>query len=97
MISLPNKCLSRLALACAATFGVYVVFMVMAIYFASSATELSGIARSKEADVVALETEYYAAISELSQMNPAALGLVAPRQVGYVAAAGGPSVSRADH
>lgn len=95
-MTLPNKFLTHLAVACAATFAVYVACMVMAIYFASSATELAGSARVREAEVVALETEYYAAISDLSKTDPSTLGLVTPRQVGYVAAAGGPAVSRAD-
>lgn len=96
MIPLPNKSLSILALACAAAFVVYVALMVTAIYFASSATELAGIARAKEADVVALETRYYDAIREITKTDPAALGFVTPTEVNYVAATGFPAFSRAD-
>jgi len=96
MNALPKKSLSYLAAACAFVFAVYVVLMVTAMYFASSATELAGIARSKEADVVALETEYYAAIKELTKTDPASLGFVTPTEVEYVAAVGFPAFSRAE-
>jgi hypothetical protein len=70
--------------------------MIGAIYFASSATELAGIARATEADVVALETEYYAAIAKITETDPAELGFVMPAKVVYVDAVGSPALSRAD-
>lgn len=94
--SLPAKSLTYLGFACAATFLVYVVLMAGALYFASSATELAGIARAKEADVVALETEYYAAIAVITETDPAELGFVMPAKVVYVEANGAPAFSRAD-
>jgi len=93
---MPEKCLSRLLFATAGLFAVYVVFLITAIYFASSATQLAGESRSREADVVALETEYYAAVSALSKANPSALGYVMPHRVDYVTALGSPTLTRAD-
>lgn len=96
MISLPDRFLSRLFLACGALFGAYVLVMITTIYFASYASELTGSIREREASVVALETEYYAAIGVLSESDPAALGFVSPLRVEYVASAGAPAFSRAD-
>lgn len=94
--SLPQKSLSYLGFACFAAFGLYVILMAGALYFASSATELAGIARTKEADVVALETEYYAAIAKITKTDPSELGFVMPAKVVYVEAVGAPAFSRAD-
>lgn len=94
--ALPEKSLLYLSLACALAFAVYVVLMVGALYFASSATELAGIARSKEADVVTLETQYYSAITKLTRVDPADLGFVMPSKVVYVETAGAPALSRAE-
>lgn len=96
MISFPAKSLSYLMLACVGAFAVYVVLMVGALYFASSATELAGLARSEEAEVVALEIEYYAAMAELTKTDPATFGYVTPSVVVYVEASGAPAFSRAD-
>lgn len=91
----PAKSLSYLMLVCVAVFAVYVVLMVGALYFASSATELASAARTKEADVVALEIKYYAAIAELTETDPASFGYVTPSVVVYVEALGAPALSRA--
>ncbi len=94
--TLPAKSLVYLALSCAAAFAVYVVLMIGALYFASSATELAGMVRTKEAEVVALETKYYAAITTLTKTDPLTLGYVMPSKVVYVEAVGGPALSRAE-
>lgn len=96
MIFFPAKSLSYLLLTCAVVFGVYVFLMVGALYFASSATELSALARAKEADVVTLEAKYYAEMSELAKTNPATEGYMTPSVVVYVEASGAPAFSRAD-
>jgi len=96
MITLPKKSLFYLAVACASGFMVYVALFVSALYFASSTTEYLGIARATEADVVALETEYYIAIQKLTKTNPEELGYVTPRKVVYVEVAGAPALSRAE-
>ncbi len=95
-MTFPTKSLSYLTLVCAVVFAVYVVLMVGALYFASSATELSSATRLKEADVVALEIKYYAAISELTKTDPAVFGYVTPTVVVYVEALGAPALSRAE-
>jgi hypothetical protein len=95
-IALPQHALKYLSIACGAVFGLYVIFMIMAVSFASLEVERARDARTKEASVVALETDYYAAIDRLAGSNPTALGYVTPSDVEYVNESGSPVVTRAD-
>lgn len=96
MITLPNNSIKCLSVACGAVFALYVVFMIAAVSFASVEVEHARDARAKESSVVALETEYYAAIARLSSGDPRAEGFVTPSEVEYVTADGAPVVTRAD-
>lgn len=96
MIPLPKKFLTYLAVSCGMGGALYVLLMIGTLYFASSATELSAEARAIEADVIALEARYYAAIAELSKTDPFELGYVMPAKVVYVTALGSPALSRAE-
>jgi hypothetical protein len=96
MIFLPDRILTRLSYACGALFAAYVVLVVSTIYFASYKTELSSDVREREAAIVALETEYYAAVGSLTASDPGALGFVTPAAVRYVSAVGAPTFTRAD-
>lgn len=84
-----------LMLSCVVALCAYILLMVAALYFASSVTELSAAVRVQEADVVRLETEYYAAIRRITETDPNTLGFVLPTRVVYVDAAGSPALSRA--
>ncbi len=96
MIRLPTRSVTFLSYTCGVLLAVYVGFVLATIYFASHKTELASELREREAAIVALETEYYAAVGELTASDPASLGFVAPAQVRYVSAVGAPAFSRAD-
>lgn len=96
MIRLPAHSVTLLSYMCGILLAVYVAFVLATIYFASYKTELASELREREAAIVALETEYYAAVGKLTASDPATFGFVAPAQVRYVSAVGAPAFTRAD-
>lgn len=94
---LPSKTITVLSIGCGALAVAYVALVAATIFFATIRTDLMLSMRTMESSVAALETEYYDAIARLSATDVAAAGFVDPVAVEYVAAAGAPAVTRADH
>lgn len=90
---MPNRLIPLLSYACAALLAAYLLLVAAAVSFAAWRTELARSLAETETVVAALESKYYAAINDLSKTDPAAVGLVTPRSVGYVTEQGTAVVS----
>ncbi len=93
MIAIPNRTLVYLSIACAALLATYVAIMVSTILFDALQTQLARNVQNTQMEITRLETAYYAAISELDDMDPHTLGYVTPRSVEYVTATRVPGLS----
>lgn len=93
---MPKNTVAILSLSCGVSFTAYVALMITAMFFAGLQTGFARESRDAEARIAALETEYYDAISRISDSNLAALGLASPSRTAYVSADGRPTFTRAD-
>ncbi len=89
------KLIPALSAACALALTAYLGLLATAVLFAASQTELAASVREAESRVGALETQYYAQIASLNEIDAASIGLVLPERVEYVALDGTPTVTRA--
>lgn len=88
-----NNAIRILSFSCAALVAVYLLLVAAAVSFAAWRTDLTRSLSDTESRVAVLESQYYEAIAQLSTTDPASVGLVAPRAVGYVTDQGATVVS----
>lgn len=94
-LSMPDRIVPMLTAAAFALAGIYIAFMVTAIFFATLQTKLAHSIGETRASIERLESSYYDAIASIDTTDPAALGLVAPARVTYVTAARGTDLTYA--
>lgn len=88
-----NRLIPLLSISCSILIGVYLVLVATTIFFAAWETKLSASVRASESRIVALETEYYAAIDAINTTNLASAGYTRPKSVEYVNQTGSPTVT----
>lgn len=86
-VAVPDRIVPMLAAGVAALATVYVVLMVTTIFFATLQTKMVHSIEETRGSIERLETEYYAAITRIDATDPAAIGLVTPKEITYVTAA----------
>jgi len=92
---MPNRFTVYVGASFAFSVAAYLLLVITTIYLASSQTVLLGQVSDTEAAIGQLESHYYTAIAELGDINPAALGFVAPATKLYARAAEAPALTRA--
>ncbi len=92
---MPNRLTTVFSYAAGALLAVYLVLVVVTVSFAAWQTELAHSVRETEMAIGELETQYYQAIGQINDMDPASAGFVSPATIGYVVDTGPSGLSRA--
>ncbi len=91
---MPDRTISFLSYTALGLVFVYLFLMVATVTLATWRTDLAGSVRDTEYAISMLESEYYAAIENIGNIDPSAIGLVKPVAVTYVAMTLPPGLSR---
>lgn len=91
-----SRAVPILGFSCAGVIALYLLGIAATVFFATWQTGLARTIQETEAEVIALEEQYYDAVQTYSDIDPSSVGFVAPRNVGYVTPAGVSVLSRAE-
>ncbi|MEK7100031.1 MAG: hypothetical protein AAB883_02750 [Patescibacteria group bacterium] len=80
---MPDRTISILSYTACGLVLAYMVLMVSTVSLAAYRTDLASNVRDAESAISDLERSYYVAIDQVTETNPAVLGLVKPHTVTY--------------
>ena len=90
---MPRNIVPYMIMAAGTLFAVYVALVVLTITYATMQTKLADTMGDTQTQITALESSYYASVTQLDTMDPYSDGYVKPTTVDFVAAAPAPALS----